>query len=81
MESAQRRSSGAIRFVPLLLAALLGAVALLASAGCYPEESCDCSCDEGKVCASSTEGRTGCGGTFIGFLCSPSHCCDYCCDP
>ena len=72
------RFGGAVRLVALLLAA--GAV--LASTGCDPEEeSCNCSCGEGKVCASSTEGRTGCGGTFLGFMCVPSDCCDYCCDP
>jgi hypothetical protein len=67
----------------LALGLLLTALALAASAGCG-EEKCDCECtSEGKVCASSTEGRTGCGWTLQipPFTCSPSGCCAYCCDP
>lgn len=74
-----RRIQGAILFAALLAAS----VALLASAGCGDDEdSCNCFCsNEAKVCAVKTDGRTGCARTVGLFNCSPSGCCNYCCDP
>jgi hypothetical protein len=56
---------------------------LAGSTGCGGGDSgsCNCSCeDEGKECAKTTEGRTGCGWNFQVIPCSPRGCCDYCCD-
>ncbi len=80
MGTANRRPSPLVRSILLLAALALAAAALLASGACVDEEdSCSCSC-ENQVCASSKDGHSGCVFNFVASLCSPSGCCNYCCD-
>ena len=83
MNTLARRPSRRIHGAVLLAALLAAAVALLASAGCGDDEDdCNCFCsNEAKVCATTTEGRTGCAQTLGLMECSPGGCCDFCCDP
>ena len=83
MNTLERRPGWRFHGSILLAALLAAAVALLASAGCGDEEDgCNCFCsNEAKACATTTDGRTGCAQTLGLFDCSPSGCCNYCCDP
>jgi hypothetical protein len=80
MDDPNRRPSRLVRGPLLLVALVLAGAALLASVACGDdEESCSCSCTN-QVCASTTDGHTGCIFNLVASLCSPSGCCDYCCD-
>jgi hypothetical protein len=83
MNTLGRRPSRRIHGAILLAALLAAAAALVATAGCGEEEdSCNFFCsNEAKACASTTDGRTGCARTLGLLECSPSGCCNYCCDP
>jgi hypothetical protein len=61
-------------------AVVLAAAALRARSACGDDTGGGCSCNCNRVCRSTAEGHAGCTYTWIGGLCSPSGCCDDCCD-